>query len=212
MNWFAYANGNPVMFSDPSGLDAASSYALMGIGGSGMSGWANPQSYQALGSAMMAAQQAGYTGNITSAAADAEFKRNVDRMATTYVATTAGLATATFSGPVIAAGYGEAALVGRVGVAAVRSAAADISGMSALANTISIETQAALVARAPWLIPAGTAALEFIDQAAPGAPSVWSSNAGAWGFIASNAEDAIEGYGAIKNLFQNNSQSSNCKR
>jgi hypothetical protein len=154
MNWYAYANGNPVSYVDPDGLQAASSYALMGIGGGGMSGWANPQSYQALGSAMMAAQQAGYTGNITSAAADAEFSRNVDRMATTYVATTAGLATATFGGPVIAAGYGEAAVIGRVGVAAVRSAAADIAEMSALANVASIEAQAAVIARAPWLLAA----------------------------------------------------------
>jgi RHS repeat-associated protein len=180
-NWYAYANGNPVMMVDPDGLQAEGSWALMGMGGAGMSGWANPQSAQALGSAMAAAQQTGYDVNkVASAAADAEFNRNVDQMAETYVTTTIGLATVVYAAPAATVGGPQLAGAARTGL------------------TLANDTQLAVLARVANAGKLGDKAymglakgMETLAKTPPGSRIGWGSALGA---AANSAENWIDSF------------------
>jgi RHS repeat-associated protein len=162
MSLYSFAAGDAVNRFDPDGRQVANSYSLMGMGGAGMSGFANPQGAQALGNLMSAAQNAGYNpSSVPSAANNAQFNHDLKQTAQGVLTGYAIAGTIATGGVMVEAApaltttvSNSATTSGQIVQFVLNSAGADIASMGHTFNIATIEIQAAAIAQAPWLLPA----------------------------------------------------------
>lgn len=81
LNFYAYADGNPVTSADPFGLQANGANIVIGIAGPSMDGWTDPWKLQTLPEASALASSSSYAANLLTSGSDEAFRQAVNQQA-----------------------------------------------------------------------------------------------------------------------------------